>query len=486
MNKTELARELASATGISIGETMHFLEALIEVIAAALRGGKKVKLHGFGVYSLFQRKNRTGRNPKTGAIIHIPGRQTLRFTPGKALKTSISVHEVKLRDPGHEESDSIKGLESMGKDYLDSSRFIEAKVQEFTEKKARTSEEYSLDIQSSSKEKEKTEEKPTVVRIFYGTNREHHPDAKMEDRFGAGRFYGIHYGICDVNIPPDHSPGKIERPHWWKFEFKEKTDSHLMLLEIRPLEEGDFTTSLAERVGQSPEKDLLLFVHGFNVTFAEAARRTAQLAFDLPFDGAPAMFSWPADGKIERYLGDLADAEWSVPCLEQFIELLISHSGARRIHLIAHSMGCLALANTVVALGRRHAGRNLFHNIILAAPDIDRDIFNLQILPNMTSDRLSRRLTLYASSHDKALLISRKIRGDLSRAGEGGAEIIVAQNLDSIDATRVHTDLLGHGYFASTKELLGDIYHTLKNDLPPENRGLRIRLKEALKYWVFP
>src|SRR5690606_3614266 len=82
-----------------------------------------------------------------------------------------------------------------------------------------------------------------------------------------------------------------------------------------------------------------IFIHGYNVTFRDAARRTAQIAYDLKFSGAPVMFSWPAQGDVEDYTIDENSAAWAESQVTQFLEATALASGARRMHIIAHSMG---------------------------------------------------------------------------------------------------------------------------------------------------
>lgn len=471
MNKMELTRALAIAANVSIKTAYRFIESFIEVVGAELVKNGNVTLRGFGRFKVSKKKARVGRNPKTGQAITIPHDRRPKFVADKIFREEFLLLKNSV---------AIKKMEKTG---------ISKKMGNELPENAGGAKDKSgriVKIQCMSEKEENDSSKPAVVRIFFGTDRKLNEGAAPEDLFGSLRGEGTTYGVCDVNIPPEHRLGRMERPHWWKFEFSEDVARHIVLLEVRPLEPVDFASSLKKRVNDSSERDVLVFVHGYNVTFGEAARRTAQLAYDLPFSGAPVLFSWPSDGKVERYLGDCDDATWSVPHLEEFLNNVIAWSGAAKIHLIAHSMGGLALVNALVAMAARHEGRTLFNNIILAAPDIDRDIFISQILPQMTGSRLSVRTTLYASSHDRALQVSRKIRGPIPRAGEGGEDIVVAQGLDSIDASRVPTDLLGHGYFASTKDLLIDIYHLLANNLPPSNRGLRPRMKQELKYWILP
>jgi esterase/lipase superfamily enzyme len=149
-------------------------------------------------------------------------------------------------------------------------------------------------------------------------------------------------------------------------------------------------------------------------------------------------------------------------------------------------MGNIVLTNALIQLkDERIYPNDIINQIILAAPDIDKDIFINEIMPKI--DR-NFGLTLYASDKDNALMTAKKIRIGYSRLGEGGNDIVVVDGLDSVDASKVDTSLLGHGYFADTQALLNDIHMTLLG-LPPKNRILDPKIKvdegKTKSYWIF-
>src|SRR5262245_31066233 len=83
----------------------------------------------------------------------------------------------------------------------------------------------------------------------------------------------------------------------------------------------------------------LVFLHGFNVTFEDAAIRAAQIGFDLKVLGATAFFSWPSRGRVTAYPADEATIEASEPAIADFLVDFAANCGAEKVHLIAHSMG---------------------------------------------------------------------------------------------------------------------------------------------------
>jgi len=318
------------------------------------------------------------------------------------------------------------------------------------------------------------------IEVFYGTDR------KSTGSDDPGEYYGgergaFEVGSCMVSIPKGHQTGKLESPSWFRFEFSEDPSKHLMLHEVTPMEEAGMYEKLRASLNESEEKGLLVFVHGYNVTFENAARRMAQLTYDLGFDGAPVFYSWPANGSTLDYPADEADVQWTVPHLRDFILDLAEKSGARKINLIAHSMGNRAVTAALREIAPSRS-EPLFKEVILTAPDIDADIFTRDIIPAILP--VAGRITLYASSKDRALQLSNKIH-QYPRAGESGDHLVVLTGIDTVDASEVDTDLLGHSYFAEAEPLLSDLNLLLRNSFPPDQRNLLERAKSRLKYWLF-
>jgi len=137
------------------------------------------------------------------------------------------------------------------------------------------------------------DEEYAVVRVFYGTDRNDTGDEDPSDRFGPDRGT-FSYGSCDISIPRDHRMGELEEPV--VFKFLADPSKHVVLLGVDRLEADAFFTSVSDRVSQSATREAFVFIHGYNVTFEDAARRTAQMSYDLAFDGAPIFYSWPSAG----------------------------------------------------------------------------------------------------------------------------------------------------------------------------------------------
>lgn len=323
-----------------------------------------------------------------------------------------------------------------------------------------------------------------VVPVFYGTDREIRDEAGLEpsEIYTAGRGE-LTYGVAEVSIPRTHEAGEMERPRWWKLEFREDPSRHVVLLGVERLGEGDFVDRVSRGLETADRPEALVFVHGFNVTFAQAARRAAQLAYDLRYPGLPVLYSWPSQGQTLDYLTDHTNARWTVEHFRSFLTLALSRVGAERVHLLAHSMGNLPLIETLAHFDTAALpkGSASLSQVIFAAPDFDADTFRdlARVFPGKAG-----RFTLYASSRDRALKLSRKLRGDLVRAGESGPRLVVTDGVDTVDATEAESELfLGHSYYGK-RTILSDIFYLLRTGSPPGERfGLRPRRLGEIPYW---
>lgn len=294
----------------------------------------------------------------------------------------------------------------------------------------------------------------------------------------------VSYGWCEVTIPPNHSPGEVESPSLLRLELRADAKKHVVLQRVVREEKDPFFDLVRQRVADSPRRDLFLFVHGYNVSFDDAARRTAQMAFDLEFDGAPIFFSWPSQGQLVKYTVDENNVAWSVPHLKEFLLEVVRRSEAKSVNLIAHSMGNRALASALRELEfelRQESA--LFNEVVLAAPDIDAEVFKRDVAPAL--QRIARHSTLYASSNDQALLASKVVHG-YPRAGDSGDGLVLVDGVETVDVSRIDLSLLGHSYYGSSEPILDDLSQLLAESRRPEQRPwLRAAERDGRRYWVF-
>lgn len=328
-----------------------------------------------------------------------------------------------------------------------------------------------------------------IRRVFFATDRNLTGKSAVSEKFGTepDPSERLHLGECLISIPRDHRMGELEGPSIVKLEFSSDPEKHVTLLSVDDEGQPLFFRRVADSVSHSQRKELFVFVHGFNTTFEDAARRTAQIAYDLAFDGPAIVYSWPSQGRISlvAYNMDGTNAELTVPRLEKFLQDLVRQSGATTIHLIAHSMGNRPLTIALRQMAIRGAAKTIprFNQVVLMAPDINVSVFK-QLAPEIRQS--SERITLYASSRDEALRVSSDFAG-YPRAGQGGSAIVVVPGVDSIDASAVDTSALGlfHQYYADNSTVLSDLFHVLKDEPPKDRFGLKREVGSAGVYWVF-
>ncbi|MDB5439597.1 MAG: hypothetical protein JWM33_2024 [Caulobacteraceae bacterium] len=321
-----------------------------------------------------------------------------------------------------------------------------------------------------------------IVEVYYATHRL--PTGATD----PGRFYGgdrgpMTYGKAYVSVPRDRPAGSLPKPSFWKAEFRPDPDKHVILTDVKPSASREvFFSDLQTRIGASKEKEAFIFIHGFNNSFEDGAERTAQLAADLAIDGAPILYSWPSKASVLAYATDEQEAlvDSQIADLAAFMNSVAKSSGATQVHLVAHSMGNRFLLKALTKLAALPASeRPKFDEIVLAAPDVGVDDFTA-MWPQIRN--MGQRYTLYASSRDKALMISSELH-DMQRIGDAH-KIVVTDGLQTVETTAASGGLLGHTDFAGNA--LDDFRALMWYSLAPASRCvLQTAQANGQPYWVF-
>lgn len=319
-----------------------------------------------------------------------------------------------------------------------------------------------------------------IFRLWYGTNRSPVYNAGKLSSFGSGRGSQIHYGHCDVAIPRTHEIGSLGSPWWHRIL---RGDDRLTIKDIAELQAAAFWQSARARLaaGSSPG-DAVVFLHGYNCSFADAALRAAQIGADLALGGLMAFFSWPSRGRILGYVPDEAAIEASEGDIVNFLTDFATKSDARAVHVIAHSMGNRGLLRAVQRIASSASAQSgvRFNQIILAAPDVDSGTFR-QLAGAYA--QIAERTTLYVSRADLAVRASRLLHG-ADRIGFA-PPIEVIDGIETVNVTGVDLTLLGHGYVGECRPVLTDIHELLKRGTAPDGRtALRERFSADNKlFW---
>ena len=320
-----------------------------------------------------------------------------------------------------------------------------------------------------------------VVDVFFGTNRQP-TDGTQRVSFNAAEGSGLTLGEAHVTVPATHRVPEVERPWSIRVPFtqielsvgSDDPTRYFTIQSITTLPEDAFVAHAKAQLAQSQayKGQALVFVHGFYNRFDDALYRTAQIAYDMQFDGAAFMFSWPSAGTIDAYIGDRAKAERAGPQLRAFLDLVARRTGANRVTVIAHSMGNLPLMEALdeTVPGQVPSPTADIDDVVLAAPDIGRKEFS-ELASHMK--RIRGGLTLYAASNDLALEASRDINGE-PRAGDTRPDgPLLLPHLDTIDATGTSFEMfrLNHFYVAESSAVLCDLERLLQTGThPPDTR----------------
>jgi hypothetical protein len=246
--------------------------------------------------------------------------------------------------------------------------------------------------------------------------------------------------------------------------------------------------------------DVLVFIHGFNTSFKEAAVRCGQLSFDLNFPGEALFFSWPSETKLE-YRKDKRRADENISHLYDFLVRIAGNSD-KKIHIVAHSMGTYILSNALIEIDLRMKKDNkflrtrkaknkhkIFNQVILVAGDIEKEDF-ADLFGKYEFDKLADGYTLYSTYNDIPLRASRDLnyiieKNGQPRIGDSHDSLFTVKGMDTIHASEeVTNQVLGHTYYAHYSPLVADMYLLLRYNIRPDGRLLiQVTDKDKQKLW---
>ena len=258
-------------------------------------------------------------------------------------------------------------------------------------------------------------------------------------------------------------------------------------------------------------RDAIILLHGFANTFEDVFVRAAQLQefYRIPPKGGsggvhPILFAfcWPSNGKVEppwQYFSDRDDAKASGTAMARAIMRFIDFMAdpdeprcKRKIHLVAHSMGNWALRHAVQGLKELNEGRSLqtlFENVFLMAADEDDDTLELDHKLGPLRE-MARRVHVYHSNDDGALVISRTTKFNPDRLGFNGPRTfsglstrIVAIDCEDVDDTE--SLQVNHQYYRRRPEVIRDVQAVLSGKRPSDIPG-RVEVEPGRRYKISP
>lgn len=304
------------------------------------------------------------------------------------------------------------------------------------------------------------------VPIYYATNRaEVCTLGKLED-FGGNRGR-LTFGQVDAFIKqvPGEFIASQFKPRWVgpdDLQFRQRPVASSQREWLAHVEAGS---------------RVMLFVHGYNNSFQMAAERAARIALGTGFDGKVVLFSWPSRAETLAYVADGESSLWGVGDFKTTLDQILTADGVSEVVIVAHSMGSRVVSAILADRARAGANGSKIKQVVLAAPDIDAQVFNRDIAPALTA----HPLTIYVSAKDRAVGGSRGVHY-YPRLGQGYLPHPAAP-IEVIDVTALHRGL-GHSYIAEDGAVLTDLKCVI---IEHRKAGQRAHLEQidhsGVRYW---
>jgi esterase/lipase superfamily enzyme len=338
-----------------------------------------------------------------------------------------------------------------------------------------------------------------AFRFFYVTNRQRGDlQGPVEERYESDRESALKFGSFDTTIEPSLGLGIIIDPSDWFL------NEEIQLQDVRSLEQQAFLAELRQQVEASPYRSLLLVVHGFREAFPSALRKTAFLAHVLDIDTPVLVFDWPGNqgSSLRGYQRARQVAQASGAELASTLKLIIEEVQPERLWLMANSMGGQVVADAFSVLYQDDDladSQTEIENVVLTAPDVDHDEFNNQFKEEIKA--LAGNVTVYVSSNDRALLVSRVINRGL-RLGESTLDPANPDQLEQtahvydllepgsdqlalVDVTPVNRTRNFHNFSLETPEFFDDLYLRFTGAELPKSRELYfLQTPTGSRYYV--
>lgn len=286
--------------------------------------------------------------------------------------------------------------------------------------------------------------------FYYATNRSvlDSGSGGASARFGASRSREMSYGELKTGATGGAADGS------------DLYRVNVTLDRVTRMTRARFLSEIERAAARTPGREVVLFIHGFDNGFEDAARTCARIGVGIGVSGAMVLYSWPSAGSATAYLGDRNNAYWAVHALKELLSDLTASQWVGRLSVVAHSMGNEAFIRAYSELAGECAGAKgacadlrKLRAIVLAAPDVDREIFLDQHAARLAS--LDARVVLYASRADMALAASTLVQGgDYERLGKN---VLCIPGIHVTDVSEVKTDVLGHSWISQSRAVLQDL-----------------------------
>lgn len=277
------------------------------------------------------------------------------------------------------------------------------------------------------------------------------------EMFSGERALAPAFAEITVSIPPE-SARKVGEVAWPK-KLPPDPATEFATLKAEQIDRAAAEKWLSTKVRRARDRSVVVFIHGFNTQFEDAVFRFAQIIHDSNVNSVPVLVTWPSRGSLFAYGYDRESTNYTRNAVERLFQYLARDSEIRDVSILAHSMGNWLALEALRQMAIRNGGLpDKFRNVMLAAPDVDVDVFRSQIA-DMGNTR--PRFTLFVSRDDRALAVSRRVWGDVSRLGaidpeqSPYKEELAAHKIAVIDLTKIQAgDEFHHTKFAESPQIV--------------------------------
>lgn len=325
----------------------------------------------------------------------------------------------------------------------------------------------------------------TVTRTFFATNRSLNDGSAAHQMFDSGRALLPSYGKSYITLrlhPEDTA--NIELPSMLKVDLGDEPVNPAVLSHNEVQEHDDFIGDLQSAIESADDDSILIYIHGFNVSFEQAAIRSAQIAYDIGFSGTSVFYSWPAQSSSPAYIADIESARNSQRYFHGFMNDIISQTSSSKIYVVAQGLGARLSSRAMKdVFDVDPAFRSRLEEIILIAPDIESQEFDSVLAPALGS--VDSPVTVYVQAQDPALASTDTFRS-AALVGENAKVVANEQLVETINVKSADTGLSAHAGYRDTNSIIADLWSLISFGTRAEQRNLlNMKITEAGTYWEY-
>jgi esterase/lipase superfamily enzyme len=369
------------------------------------------------------------------------------------------------------------------------------------------------------------------MKLFYATDRIPRENEDGSFGYGSGRSASLAFGTAEVEIDGSPSWEEFTRLSLDTSRTKELemhlgdinetlrlpptphpaslVDGKIQFSPERSVEvretEAKMHAALSQMLAETQRKEVVIYIHGYNNHFEDAALDLAEIWHFLGRKHLPVLYTWPAGHEgisgMRGYNYDRESGEFTIYHLKQFLKSLAGMDEIEKFHIIAHSRGTDVLVTAlrevmleVRAEGKDPAETLRIANVVLAAPDLDYEVVLQRVVAEYLESGVAQA-TVYTSPADKAIKISEWLYGSVARMGHLESGVVKSklteEQMASIrDNSSIQLiefigkgDAVGHGYFSSSRAVSSDLI-TLINTGARAGSPERPLVQKSAIYWV--